>query len=129
MPIQDKAGIEKMVYDATAGAVNLLAEHMNTDFSTVIDKLTTSTARGTERPTGNKSVDFTFMYFDTSVRSAIESDEGDLNSLEIWQLGSTSADETIPDVELIVQDSIEADPDADQPSGLEIQVRRTWYAG
>lgn len=129
MALQDKAGVEKIVYKATAGDITLNGKDMDTDFEAMIEKITGNSAKGTLRKTGNKRVDFTFNYYDTSVRAAIEADEGDLNAVEIWQLGSASADETISDVELIVQDQFQADPESETPSGLQIRVYRTWYAG
>src|SRR5699024_6595681 len=113
MAFANKAGIEKLVYQATAGPIELLAQNMGTDFEAVIEKITANTARGTLRRTGNKMVDFTFNYYDSSILSDLEADENNVNDLEIWQLGSASADGTIPDVELIAQERIVGDPESE----------------
>lgn len=119
-------GIEKLVYKATAGDVTINGEDLNNEGEAVIEKLVSQTAKGTVNRTGNKRFDHTFMHKGTSVKAAIEADEGNLNDLEIWFLGSGSADHTIPSLDLIWQDRLLFDPEAEDEPGGEIRVMRVW---
>lgn len=119
-------GIEKLVYKATAGDITIAGEDINAEGEAVIEKLVRQTAKGTISKTGNKRFDHTFMVAGTSNKSAIEADEGDLNNLEVWFLGSASADHTIPDVDLFWTDRMIFDPESEDENGGEIRVFRVW---
>lgn len=119
-------GIEKLVYNADAGAINIPGEKLNTIAESVIEKLVRQSAKGNISRTGNKRFDETFQYIGTDIKSAIEADEGNLNDLEIWFLGSTAADHTIPALDLIWSDRMIFDPEAEDEGGGEIRVYRTW---
>lgn len=121
-----KTGIEKLVYKATGGDITIPGEKLAADAAPVIEKLTGTTARGTNRRTGNKRFDATFTYLDDDILTALEADEGNLNDLEIWMLGSIAADHTIPAIDLIATERIDADPESETGGGLDIQAFRVW---
>lgn len=119
-------GIEKIVYQATGGDIEIAGEDLSAEGEAVIEKLVRQSAKGTLDRTGNKQIDHTFVHAGDDVKSAIEADEGNLNSLEIWMLGSASADHTIPNLDLIWSDRMVFDPQAEDEGGGNIRVYRVW---
>ncbi|WP_441001316.1 hypothetical protein [Fodinibius sp. SL11] len=121
-------GIEKLVYKATGGDITIPGEKLATDIQPVIEKLIQSTARGVNRRTGNKRIDESVNYFDDDILSDLEADEGNLNDLEIYFLGNTSAtpDHTIPSMELIAHERMNFDAEAEDEPGLQLDIYRTW---
>ena len=128
MAFADKSGIEKLVYKATAGDVTIAGEKLEANGELIVEKLVRNTARGTIDRTGNKQVDFEIFCSDNSLISAIEADEGNLNDLEIYQLGNDTAtpDETLPSLDLIVHDRGDFDPASDTGSGFNLRIFRIW---
>ncbi len=119
-------GIEKLVYKATAGDIEIPGQNLANEGEALIEKLVRESAKGTINRTGNKRFDHTFDYLGDDVKADIEADEGNLNDLEVWYLGSASADVTIPDVELMWHDRLVFDPAAEDENGGEIRVYRVW---
>lgn len=126
MALQDKTGIEKLVYKATAGDITIPGNELAGDGELILEKLVRNTSKGTLNRTGNKRVDFEIQCFDPSLLTSIEADEGNLNSLEIWQLGSTIADETIADTELIANPIADFDPESDTGGGFNLRIFRVF---
>lgn len=126
MAFADKSGIEKLVYKATAGDVTIAGEKLEANGELIVEKLVRNTARGTIDRTGNKQVDFDIFCSDSSLLAPIESDEGNLNDIEIYQLGNTTStpDKVIPSLDLITNEIGEFDPASDTGSGFNLRIFR-----
>lgn len=126
MAFADKSGIEKLVYKATAGDVTIAGEKLEANGELIVEKLVRNTARGTIDRTGNKQVDFEIFCSDSSLLAPIESDEGNLNDIEIYQLGNTTStpDKVIPSLDLITNEIGEFDPASDTGSGFNLRIFR-----
>ena len=126
MAFSDKSGIEKLVYKATAGDITIAGEKLEASGELIVEKLVRNTARGTIDRTGNKQVDFEIFCSDSSLLAPIESDEGNLNDIEIYQLGNTTStpDKVIPSLDLITNEIGEFDPASDTGSGFNLRIFR-----
>lgn len=126
MAFSDKSGIEKLVYKATAGDITIPGEKLEASGELIVEKLVRNTARGTIDRTGNKQVDFEIFCSDSSLLAPIESDEGNLNDIEIYQLGNTTStpDKVIPSLDLITNEIGEFDPASDTGSGFNLRIFR-----
>ncbi|MCP9289987.1 hypothetical protein [Gracilimonas sediminicola] len=125
--VASKIGIEKFVYKADAADITFNGEDIifpNSDDAAVIQRIIIGTAKGSERTTGNKIHEITFQHVGTSVLSDVETDDGNLNDFEIWQLGSTSADETFSNVNLVcVEERAMVDPESEDMGGQIYRAR------
>lgn len=119
-------GIEKLVYKADGGDVTIPGEKLATDVTPTIEKLIQTTAKGVNRRTGNKRFDVSINYFDDDILTDLEADEGNLNDLEVWMLGSASADHTIPSIDIIATERMVFDPEAEDEGGLQLDLFRVW---
>lgn len=126
MAFSDKSGIEKLVYKATAGDITIPGEKLEASGELIVEKLVRNTARGTIDRTGNKQVDFEIFCSDSSLLAPIESDEGNLNDIEIYQLGNATStpDKVIPSLDLITNEIGEFDPASDTGSGFNLRIFR-----
>lgn len=117
-----------MIYKADGGEITIASEKLDTDVQPMIEKLVHGTARGTNKRTGNKRFDETFTYFDNDILSDLETDEGNLNNLEIYMFGNTTntPDHTVPNVDVIASERMVFDPEAEDEGGLELNVKRVW---
>lgn len=121
-------GINKLVYKATAGDINIAGEKLATDIQPTIEKLVQTTAKGVSRRTGNKRFDESINYFDDDILADLETDEGNLNNLEVYLLGNDTAtpDHTIPEMEIIASERMNFDPEAEDEGGLVLDLFRVW---
>lgn len=121
-----KLGIEKFVYKADAGDITFNGEDVlveDSDAAALTTTIKANTAKGTERKQGNKVNALIFKHVGTSVATSVNTDDGNLNNFEIWQLGSASADVTWANVNLIVEEEgITLDPEG-TPSGIKYSAR------
>lgn len=122
----DKVGIDKFVYKADAADITFNGEDIifaNSDDAAVITGIFNNTAKGSERKQGNKVHEVTFHHVGTSVLSDVETDDGNLNDFEIFQLGSASADDTWSNVNLVcTEERATIDPEGD-PGGQVYRAR------
>lgn len=125
-----KHGIEQLVYAADAGDVTFNGEDILLDNTSemTIERILQNTAKGTERKQGNKIFQFEFMHTGSSAATnmaAVETDEGNLNDFEVWQNGSSSADHTESDVNLVVVREVYAT----DPEGVSGVIYRAKHIG
>lgn len=124
-----KIGIQKFVYKAGAGDVTFEGEDVlieESDAAALTTTLKVNTAKGTERKQGNKVNALIFKETGSTSSAnaaAVETDDGNLNNFEIWQLGSSSADVTWANINLIVEEeAVTLDPEGN-PSGFKFSAR------
>lgn len=126
MAITDKAGIEKLVWNVSS-PITLDGDELAPEDELAIERLVQKSARGTETKQGNKRVEVEIKYRDPSIASSIETEDGNMADLEIWQLGSSSADETVPSLGIqLLREVIQMDPEAEEGSHLVLKIYRTW---
>lgn len=116
-----KIGIEKLTYDTTSGVTLTFNGHdiifANSSDAYTVERIITDTAKGTERRQGNKTHLIEFFHVGTSHVSAVDADEGNINTMSIFQLGSTNADDTFDCNLVVVSERATVDPASD-PSGV-----------
>ena len=116
----NKIGIEKLTYNADAGLITFNGEDIifaNSSDAYTVERIITDTAKGTERRQGNKTNLIEFFHVGASQLSAVDADEGNINTMSIFQLGSNSADDTFDCNLVVVSERATVDPSGDQ-SGI-----------
>lgn len=126
MALQDKTGIEKLVWNVSS-PITLDGAKIAPEDAMEIRRILQVSAKGTSSRTGNKIIDHEFAYRDKSVAALVDAEDGNLADLEIWQLGSVAVDETISNVCInVVSDNVNFDPTAEETSPVMLRIYRVW---
>lgn len=116
-------GIEKLVYKATNGDITISGEDIQADGQMEFQKIVSERADGSVMRQGNSMIDFEFVIYDDTNASDIAADESNgKQDLEIWHLGSGSADKTVSVQMIDLGDNVNFDPQAEDGGGNRIRI-------